>query len=137
MKTTKEIIEIIQAYEKGASIQEKEIVDDVEYYAKWEDVENPLWNFENYDYRVKPKPKYAPFSTAEQFLEAQEKHGQAVIQYVNKDNTVCNQFRAYVNNLGNIVLYGGVNTVRLLTLEQLFNDYYFANDLAPCGKIID
>ena len=137
MKTTKEIIEIIQAYEKGAQIQEKEIVDDVEYYSKWEDVENPLWNFENYDYRVKPKPKYVPFSTAEQFLEAQEKHGQAVIQYVNKDNTVCNQFRAYVNNLGNIVLYGGVNTVRLLTLEQLFNDYYFANDLAPCGKIID
>ena len=72
-------------------------------------------------------------------MEAQEKHGQAVIQihYVNKDNTVCNQFRAYVNNLGNIVLYDGVNTVRLLTLEQLFNDYYFANDLAPCGKIID
>ena len=137
MKTTKEIIEIIQDYEKGAQIQEKEIVDDVEYYSKWEDVENPLWNFENYDYRVKPKPKYVPFSTAEQFLEAQEKHGQAVIQYVNKDNTVCNQFRAYVNNLGNIVLYGGVNTVRLLTLEQLFNDYYFANDLAPCGKIID
>ena len=135
MKTTKEIIEIIQAYEKGASIQEKEIVDDVEYYAKWEDVENPLWNFENYDYRVKPKPKYVPFETAEEFLEAQNEHGQVIIQYVNKEKTVFNQFYAYVNNLGKIILYGGGDTVRLLTLKQLFfDDYYFDNDLTPCGK---
>ena len=133
MKTTKEKIEIMQAYNRGEQIQ-------ISYDDNvWEDVKSPGFNWVNYDYRVKPKPKYVPFETAEQFLEAQEKHGQAVIQihYVNKDNTVCNQFRAYVNNLGNIVLYDGVNTVRLLTLEQLFNDYYFANDLAPCGKIID
>ena len=134
MKTTKEKIEIMQAYDRGEQIQIKgSSIDWIDII----DIVSPKWDWINYDYRVKPKPKYAPFSTAEQFLEAQEKHGQAVIQYVNKDNTVCNQFRAYVNNLGNIVLYGGVNTVRLLTLEQLFNDYYFANDLAPCGKIID
>ena len=125
MKTIQEKIEIMQAYERGDQIQ---VSDDSDV---WEDIESPGFDWVNCDYRVKPKPKYAPFSTAEQFLEAQEKHGQAVIQYVNK---VCNQFRAYVNNLGNIVLYDGVNTVRLLTLEQLFNDYYFANDLTPCGK---
>ena len=133
MKTIKEMTDIMLAFDRGEQIEfrYREI--------EWRDTNKPIWDWNHFDYRVKPKPKYAPFSTAEQFLEAQEKHGQAVIQihYVNKDNTVCNQFRAYVNNLGNIVLYDGVNTVRLLTLEQLFNDYYFANDLAPCGKIID
>lgn len=135
MKTTKEKIEIMQAYDRGEQIQIKgSNIDWIDII----DIVSPKWDWINYDYRVKPKPKYVPFSTAEQFLEAQEKHGQAVIQYVNKDNTVCNQFRAYVNNLGNIVLYGGVNTVRLLTLKQLFNDdYYFDDDLTPCGKIID
>ena len=53
----------------------------------------------------------------------------------NNCNTVFNQFYAYVNNLGKIILYGGGDTVRLLTLKQLFfDDYYFDDDLTPCGK---
>ena len=132
MKTTKEKIEIMQAYDRGEQIQ-------ISYDNNvWEDVKSPGFNWVNYDYRVKPKPKYVPFETAEQFLEAQEKHGQAVIQYVNKEKTVFNQFYAYVNNLGKIILYGVGDTVRLLTLKQLFfDDYYFDNDLTTCGKIID
>ena len=128
MKTIQEKIEIMQAYERGDQIQ---VSDDSDV---WEDIESPGFDWVNCDYRVKPKPKYVPFETAEDFLEAQNLHGQVIIQYVNKEKTVFNQFYAYVNNLGKIILYGGGDTVRLLTLKQLFNDYYFDNDLTPCGK---
>ena len=129
MKTIQEKIEIMQAYERGDQIQ---VSDDSDV---WEDIESPGFDWVNCDYRVKPKPKYVPFETAEDFLEAQNLHGQVIIQYVNKEKTVFNQFYAYVNNLGKIILYGGGDTVRLLTLKQLFfDDYYFDNDLTPCGK---
>ena len=53
MKTTKEKIEIMQAYERGEQIQI--------YYPdtdEWEDVElTLLWDCVNFDYRIKPKFK--------------------------------------------------------------------------------
>lgn len=53
MKTTKEKIEIMQAYERGEQIQI--------YYPdtdEWEDVESTLlWDWVNFDYRIKPKFK--------------------------------------------------------------------------------
>lgn len=131
MKTTKEKIEIMQAYDRGEQIQ---ISNDNNV---WEDIASPEFDWVNRDYRVKPKTKYVPFETAEEFLEAQNEHGQVIIQYVNKEKTVFKQSYAYVNNLGKIILYGGGDTVVLLTLEQLFNDYYyFDDDLTPCGKKI-
>ena len=134
MKDIDEMIEVMQAYKNGEKI---EFCYTDEVIKVWEDTGKPLWNWGDTDYRVKPKPKYIPFETAEEFLEAQNKRGQAVIKYVDKDKTVFNQFYAYVNNLGKIILYGGGDTVVLLTLEQLFNDYYyFDDDLTPCGKKI-
>ena len=132
MKTTKEKIEIMQAYDRGEQIQIKgSSIDWIDII----DIVSPKWDWINYDYRVKPKPKYVPFETAEDFLEAQNLHGQVIIQYVNKEKTVFNQFYAYVNNLGKIILYDRGDSIRLLTLKQLFfDDYYFDNDLTPCGK---
>ena len=134
MKTTKEKIEIMQAYDRGEQIQIKgSNIDWIDII----DIVSPKWDWINYDYRIKPKTKYVPFETAEEFLEAQNEHGQVIIQYVNKEKTVFKQSYAYVNNLGKIILYGGGDTVVLLTLEQLFNDYYyFDDDLTPCGKKI-
>ena len=135
MKTTKEMIEVMQAYDIGDIIEERYLDESEDY---WIACGKPIWDWNNFDYRVKPKTKYVPFETAEEFLEAQNEHGQVIIQYVNKEKTVFKQSYAYVNNLGKIILYGGGDTVVLLTLEQLFNDYYyFDDDLTPCGKIID
>ena len=134
MKDIDEMIEVMQAYKNGEQI---EFCYTDEVIKVWEDTGKPLWNWGDTDYRVKPKPKYVPFETAEEFLEAQNEHGQVIIQYVNKEKTVFKQSYAYVNNLGKIILYGGGDTVVLLTLEQLFNDYYyFDDDLTPCGKKI-
>ena len=123
------MVDIMLACDRGEEIQVTDIC------GEWGDISQPVWDWVHCDYRIKPKPKYVPFETAEEFLEAQNEHGQVIIQYVNKEKTVFNQFYAYVNNLGKIILYGGGDTVRLLTLKQLFfDDYYFDNDLTPCGK---
>ena len=52
MKTTKEKIEIMQAYERGEQIQ---IYDSI--CNEWKDLKTPLWNWMNFDYRIKPKFK--------------------------------------------------------------------------------
>ena len=58
MKTIKEMTEIMLAYESGEQIENQ-------YKGEWILCEKPKWNWSICDYRVKPKPKYAPFSTAE------------------------------------------------------------------------
>lgn len=51
MKTTKEKIEIMQAYERGEQIQIY-----VYTFNEWRDVgTDPLWDWVNFDYRIKPK----------------------------------------------------------------------------------
>ena len=117
MKDIDEMIEVMQAYKNGEQI---EFCYTDEVIKVWEDTGKPLWNWGDTDYRVKPKPKYVPFETAEDFLEAQNLHGQVIIKYVDKDKTVFNQFYAYVNNLGKIILYDRGDSIRLLTLKQSF-----------------
>lgn len=49
MKTTKEKIEVMQAYERGEQIQINNSNN------MWEDIETPIWDWVNCNYRVKPK----------------------------------------------------------------------------------
>ena len=51
--TTQEMVKIIQAYEEGKELQSKLIREDTVWY----DVKEPTFNFFEYEYRIKPKPK--------------------------------------------------------------------------------
>ena len=54
--TTKEMIEVMQAYEKGEEIEMRlaDCEDD-----RWAPTASPLWNWDNFEYRIKPKePKF-------------------------------------------------------------------------------
>ena len=129
MKTTKEMIEVMQAYERGEQIQ----VFDID--GIWEDKEHPYWNWSGCDYRVKPKKGYVPFETAEEFLAAQRVHGDGVISIDNngviKANDISispdgsvyehkeNQWASDCEYIGN--------------LKDLFEDFKMA-DGTPCGK---
>ena len=72
MKTTKEMIDVMQAYERGEKIEVHYL-----YYPKdyWITCGTPIWDWNNFDYRVKQKKEYAPFDTPEEFLTAYRKHG--------------------------------------------------------------
>ena len=126
MKTTKEMIEVMQACERGEQI---EFCYTDEVIKVWQDTNGkPLWNWGDTDYRVKPKPKYVPFETAEEFITAQRKKGRFIIDkksgtkyniFINSSNIV------YLTNIYSFSFFG--------TLQKIFDEFTFA-DGTPCGK---
>ena len=121
MKTTKEMIEVMQAYDRGEQI---ECFNDEE----WKYVENPVWDWLNNNYRVKPKKKYIPFDTAEEFLAAQRVHGIHVYFGGCKYGT-------NINANGGIILSPSTYTLNVVItdLENIFVECKFL-DGTPCGK---
>ena len=134
MKTTKEMIEVMQAYDRGEQIQ----VLDINYF--WEDTDTPYWNWAACDYRVKPKKKYVQFDTAEEFFAAQRAHGYRLIS--TDDGVLTDDISPRAHDIS-VTLDGHVfehiegnwnsNCSYLGDLEDLFKDYKFI-DGRPCGK---
>ena len=66
----KVLLPIIQAYAEGKAIESRCIKGDK---SLWYDDEDP--SFDNdFEYRIKPKPKYRPFKNAEECWEEMQKH---------------------------------------------------------------
>ena len=121
MKNTKEMIEVMQAYEMGEKI---ECFNDD--YEQWIDVNNPIWDWLHNDYRV--KLNYAPFDTADEFLKAQRKHGIDIIAF---GELYAN---SYIDCYCTVFLYNGDETsVFTFNFETLLENCTFA-DGTPCGK---
>lgn len=138
MKTTKEMIEVMKAYDMGEKI---ECFNDD--YEQWKDVNNPIWDWLHNDYRVKPKKKFVPFDTAEEFFAAQRAHGYRLISI--DDGVLTDDISPRAHDIS-ITLDGHVfehiegnwnsNCSYLGDLEDLFEDYKFI-DGAPCGKEVN
>lgn len=137
MKTIKEMIEVMQAYDRGEQIQVKT----TNKKCDWEDVKEPYWQWNFCDYRVKPK-KYVPFDTAEEFLAAQREHGSSVkVNSIDKsvfyaktgENNI--ELSAFVNSDGCIALIEkGYRTTQVFELLALGVDFA---DGTPCGKEVE
>ena len=126
MKTTKEMIEVMQAYESGEQI---ECFNDEE----WKYVKNPVWDWLHNNYRVKQK-KYVPFDTAEEFLAAQRAHGGDALITITEDG-VLKKHDISVSLDGSVYDHiddGDVDYIGEFE-DLLFEDYKFA-DGTPCGK---
>ena len=124
MKTTKEMIEVMQAYDRGEQI---ECFND----EQWKDVNNPIWDWLHNDYRVKTKKKYIPFDTADEFFEAQRKHGRDIIAlgelYAN----------SYIDCYCNVFLYKGSEAnIFTFNFETFLENCTFADGI-PCGKEVE
>ena len=123
MKTTKEMIEVMQAYDRGEQIQ---LLDRL---GNWVDIDMPEWSWELRDYRVKPKKKYIPFNTPEEFLTAYRKHGEFI-----ENKETGEKMNAYVDKNGIVILSTALNcTYTFESLGTLFG-YYKFSDGTPCGK---
>ena len=129
MKTTKEMIEVMQAYERGEQIQILDI------NGIWEDKEYPYWNWAQCDYRVKPKKSYVPFDTAEEFLEAQRKHEGGMICI--DDGCVFGWNDVSITLNGHVFLHKRNKSGEVINffgnLSDLFT-YFKMADGTPCGK---
>lgn len=131
MKTTKEMIEVMQAYDRGEQIE-------ILMNGKWKDNCKPLWEWVHFDYRVKTKKKYVPFDTAEEFLEAQRKHGCELIKIEDgkeKEHYVSVTFDG--NVFEHIAENRSSNCMYLGDFEDLLLDDYKFEDGTPCGKEVE
>ena len=123
MKTTKEMIEVMQAYLDGEQIEES--IDKKVWFTC-----EPIWNWAKCDYRVKKKV-YVPFDTAEEFFAAQRKHGRDII--------ACGELYAnsYIDCYCNVFLYKGSEAnIFTFNFETLLENCTFADGI-PCGKEVE
>lgn len=121
MKTTKEMIDVMQAFDRGEKI---ECFND----EQWKDVNNPIWDWLHNDYRVKQKKKYVPFETIKEFLYAQSIHGRGIIAFGELYTY------SYVDCYCNVFLYeGSTKNNFTFNFDTLFENCKFA-DGTPCGK---
>ena len=125
MKTIKEMIEVMQAYDRGEQIE-------AFYNGVWVDIYIPEWSWGLRDYRVKPKKSYVPFETAEEFLTAYIKHGEFV---ENKESG--EKMNAYVDKNGIVILSTAFNCIYTFeSIRNLFGCYKFS-DGTQCGKEVE
>ena len=135
MKTTKEMIEVMQAYLRGEKIEYRYGNTD------WLECRVPIWNWNSIEYRVKPKQKtrtkiktkFLPFETVDEFLAAQREHG-AIIKMIDDDRLLS----AFVRHDGSVLflLPKSICEKLLINVDNLFGKYEFA-DGTPCGKEVE
>lgn len=130
MKTTKEMTEIMLAFERGEQIEF--ISKDLRSSADWTIMtQEPEWNWSDFDYRVKPKPTYRPYKNAAEFLAAQKEHGMNI--RLKKHNYY--GLPLYITNIliGIQWPQGDGSTVDIdVSYEELLRDYTW-QDETPCG----
>ena len=67
----KKLLPFVQAFSEGKTIQSKCITDDI---SLWWDDNNPTFDVNTFDYRIKPEPKYRPFKNAQECWNEMQKH---------------------------------------------------------------
>lgn len=71
IEQVKVLLPIIQAFAEGKKIQSRCITGDT---SLWWDDNNPTFEDDNFEYRIKPEPKYRAFTNAQECLEEMKKH---------------------------------------------------------------
>lgn len=126
--TTKEMIEVMQAYERGEQIECRDCRD--LGTESWYLVSNdPDWNMSDFEYRVKPKPTYRPYKNAGEFLKAQWEHGMYLRDKVSRELVIplgVNDYRVILPDNGQELTAKYFLYVNLL-------DRFVWQDGTPCG----
>ena len=138
MTETEQIVNVMRAYyndKKKIQFRDKNSNDD------WMDMtQEPEWNWNDFDYRVKPtnNSNYRQFYNMKEILNAMHKNGCSV-RDIRNDNV----YKIYITNFidkdwGRVVLendiYGNDTICKYtpVSISELFNYFYFMNDI-PCG----
>lgn len=130
---TAERIKIMQAYVDGKRIQYAEDDTDV-----WHNIDEPDWH-SDYEYRIKPEPKYRPFKDADECWQEMLKH-EPFGWVKEKDNKPSYRLLACIseNNEAPVCFasYGSVNRGVVIhsssRFGKMFNAFTFA-DGTPFG----
>lgn len=115
--TTREKIVVMQAYEDGKEIEFRSAYTEEE----WVRCFKAVWNWAEFDYRIKPEPEYVPYDSVTEVDKDKWVKGKAsgrlyrIIEIDPSDNTVYLDGEWY-------------------NLRELFKGY---KDGTPCGKKVE
>lgn len=131
MKATREKIAVMQAYADGKKIEFDAESKDV--WESWESREEPNWNWEENDYRIKPEPKYRPYKYAGECFADVKKHG-GWIRAKHFDE----YFHIGCSGDGFVIMVasGDKNSMNgnvAESFEELLENNVWADDGTPCG----
>lgn len=123
----KELLPIIQAFSEGKVIQSRHIKGGASH---WYEVETPNFDNNDFDYRIKPEPKYRTFKDAEECWHEIRKH-EPFIKY----KTIESSKDVYL--IIQRIKTDGVETdVERLDFETAFECFTFA-DGTPYGVKVE
>ena len=125
MKVSEQIA-IIKAYEDGKSIERRAF-----FTSEWKSIDNInnyQFNFAEYEYRIKPVPKYRPYKSVDEAFKEAEKHGFWVKSKDKHSLFFIDSFEA----AGNGDIYIGHCHV-----GAFIEKFVWFDDCSPCGVKIE
>ena len=119
---TADFIKVMQAYVEGKQIQYKD--DEV-----WIDIDDPDWDWHNWEYRIKPEHNYRPFKNAEECWQEMQNHRPFGWIKDNNDGHYAMITKVDADFDKKHIAISGIN---IWTLSETMCDYTFA-DGEPFG----
>ena len=121
-----EQIAIMKAYEDGKTIEQKRFD-----RTEWESIvydENFQFNFSEYEYRIKPVPKYRPYESVDEAFKEAEKHG---FWMQNVDRMYLRFIDGFhINKNSDIFICD-------YCVDDILDMFVWADDGSPCGVKIN
>lgn len=117
--------EVLKAYGEGKTIQAKSIMDN-----KWLDTTEPVFDFFRSEYRIKPEPKYIPFTFEDsklfrdKWIVLKEEHGSS--EKLTRIIGICKDHIKHI-------IGGYITSVQYKDLLRM----YTFEDGSPCGKLVE
>lgn len=100
------------------------------------DDNNPTFEIDDFDYRIKPEPKYRPFANAEECLEEMKKH--VPFSWVKDKDSELRNIQALTEKMSTIadgVYLCGINLINgWHVFEEAVKEYTFS-DGTPFGIV--
>ncbi len=122
----KELLPIIKAFSEGKVIESRCVKGDK---SLWYDDEEPSFD-DDFEYRIKPEPKYRPFANAKECWEEMKKH--QPFGWVKLKDTESGYYM--LKGIASQVVIGFNETP--FSYKKVFEDYTFANG-TPFGVKIE
>ena len=88
MKTTKEMIEVMKAFDEGKEIESRS------YKTDWGDANSPCWNWYDFDYRIKPEHK-TRLMTFDEIVDYWKQHRTEMFHY----NKYTNEEQGFITSV--------------------------------------
>ena len=125
MKVSEQIA-IIKAYEDGKSIERRAL-----FTSEWKSIDNInnyQFNFAEYEYRIKPVPKYRPYESVDEAFNDAKKHG---FWMQNVDRMYLRFIDGFhINKNSDIFICD-------YCVDDILDMFVWADDGSPCGVKIN